>query len=336
MNSLEMNHFLNALCPLHVVVDPTGHIASLGATMGLLRDPADMVGARFLEVFQLLRPRGIETMGDLVNSAGSTLQLRFRAPPATSFKAILATLPDRSGAVVNFSFGISIVDAVREYHLTSKDFAPTDLAVEMLYLAEAKSTALDASRKLNSRLEGAKIAAQEQAFTDTLTGVKNRRALEHVLARQIMSGRPFALMHMDLDRFKQVNDTFGHAAGDFVLQQVARVMVEEIRREDTVARVGGDEFVLIFDGLREDRDLEDLSERLIRRLSRPILFEGNRCEISASLGTTLSENYPQPIAAQMLADADQALYISKNNGRGCYSFFKQNGTKKMMDTENST
>ena len=81
------------------------------------------------------------------------------------------------------SFGISIVTAVQEYALTSTDFAVTDLTMEMLYLVEAKSVAMRASRKLNARLQETTMVAQKEAFTDALTGLKNRRAMEHIIDR---------------------------------------------------------------------------------------------------------------------------------------------------------
>ena len=161
-----------------------------------------------------------------------------------------------------------------DYALVSSDFAATDLAIEMLYLVEAKSAAMEASRKLNLRLQGAMIAAEEQAFTDTLTGLKNRRAMDHVLARLIEAGREFALMHIDLDFFKAVNDTLGHAAGDHVLQNVARIMVEETRSDDTVARVGGDEFVILFDGLTDRETLVRVAERIIQKARGSDAFWG--------------------------------------------------------------
>lgn len=202
-------------------------------------DPVRRWRGRFLDRFDLRRPRAVMSMADLMASSGVKLHLRFRDPPATGLKGVLMPLPGGQGAIVNLSFGISILDAVRDYRLTSGDFAATDLAIEMLYLVEAKSAAMEASRLLNQRLQGARIAAEEQAFTDTLTGLKNRRAMDHVLGRVIATQMPFAVMHVDLDFFKAVNDRLGHAAGDHVLQEVARIMIDATRRgKDTVARTG--------------------------------------------------------------------------------------------------
>ncbi|MDU8927113.1 diguanylate cyclase [Alisedimentitalea sp. MJ-SS2] len=313
----------DTLCPMHVIVDDSGHILHAGPTLQKLRPDEPMAGQRFLELFELRRPRDVRNMGELLRAGGLKLQLRFREGRTTALKGVLMPLPgDGMGcAVVNLSFGISILDAVRDYELLAADFPATDLTIEMLYLVEAKSAAMDASRKLNTQLQSAMIAAEEQAFTDTLTGLKNRRAMDHVLERMIESGRPFAVMYMDLDFFKAVNDTMGHAAGDHVLQQVARIMVEETRQDDTVARVGGDEFVLLFDGLIDRKRLDITASRLIKQLERPIAFGDQTAQISASAGTVLSSHYDRLDAAQMLGDADLALYASKHKGRACHTFF---------------
>lgn len=319
----EPTFMLDQLCPMHLTLDRTGHITHAGPTLAKLRPETRLPGRRFLDVFELRRPRAIASMQDLVAQAGTKLHLRFRDVPRTDLKGVLVIPGDeQDGAVVNLSFGISVVDAVRDYALTSADFAATDLTIEMLYLVEAKSAAMEASRKLNLRLQGAKIAAEEQAFTDTLTGLKNRRAMDHVLARALETRERFALMHLDLDYFKAVNDTMGHAAGDHVLQQVARVMVEETRSDDTIARVGGDEFMLLLTGKLTRQVLERISERLIARLEEPIPFGAQTCRISASIGVVLSTAYDEmPDAARLQDDADIALYASKHKGRACFTFY---------------
>ncbi|MFC3118341.1 GGDEF domain-containing protein [Jhaorihella thermophila] len=222
---------------------------------------------------------------------------------------------DDGGAVVNLSFGISVVDAVRIHGLSAGDFAPTDLAIELLYLVEANAAAMEASRKLNLRLQSGMIAAEEQAFTDTLTGLKNRRALDHILARLSESGETFALMHLDLDFFKQVNDTYGHAAGDTVLQRAARVMVAATRERDAVARIGGDEFVLIFPRLVDPDKLAMIARRLIQGLEEPIPVGEQTCRISASIGIAIRQD-SEEAAEDLLHRADIALYAAKRAGRG--------------------
>ncbi|WP_375173390.1 GGDEF domain-containing protein [Pseudooceanicola sp.] len=312
---------LDTLCPMHCLLDAEGRVSHAGPTLAKLRPALVLPGRPFLEVFELLQPRGIRDMAGLRATAGQSvrLRLRFRDSPRTVLSAVLVPY-GRDRAIVNLAFGISILKAVGDYALTNTDFAATDPTVEMLFLVEAKSAAMEASRKLTRQLHVAKVAAEEQAFTDTLTGLKNRRALDHVLNRMIAAGQDFALTHLDLDFFKAVNDTLGHAAGDHVLEQVARIMVEETRDDDVVARVGGDEFVLLFRNLCDRPRIEEVARRLIARLEEPIAWQDRACRISASLGTTLSTEYRNPEVQRMLADADAALYAAKRAGRGQHVF----------------
>ncbi|GAA6206915.1 GGDEF domain-containing protein [Cognatishimia sp. WU-CL00825] len=314
--------FLDLLCPMHLVVSDTGEIQHVGPTLAKLRSRKVLSGLPFLEVFDLQRPRAIKSMDQMLNATGTRLHMRFCDAPQTGFQGVVVKSPSAEAAVINLSFGISVLDAVQDYSLTSTDFAATDLAIEMLYLVEAKSAAMEASRKLNHRLQSAMVAAEEQAFTDTLTGLKNRRAVDHILPRLMENQTGFAVMQMDLDFFKKVNDTKGHAAGDFVLQQVARILVEETREQDHVARVGGDEFVLVFEKTRSRKMLSGIAGRIIERIQEPMSFQGETCSISASIGIALWHPTEPPSPDQIVANADVALYACKNNGRGCSSFYE--------------
>ncbi|WP_170450637.1 GGDEF domain-containing protein [Ruegeria arenilitoris] len=319
----QLGRMLETLCPMFTLVDRDGRILQVGPTLQKLRPDQPLVGSEFLEIFELVRPRTVTTMPALMATAGTKLHLKLHDEPRTALKGLVAPLPDDAGAVINLSFGISILDAVRDYALTSADFSGTDLAIELLYLVEAKSAAMVASRSLNLRLQGAMLAAEEQAYTDTLTGLKNRRAMDHILEHLVSTKSTFALMHLDLDFFKAVNDELGHAAGDYVLSQAARIMLEETRSDDTVARIGGDEFVLIFKSLSSRAQLERIANRLIGRLQKPMVFEGETCAISASIGTALTSQFLSPKPAEILHAADLALYEAKRNGRSCHRFYSE-------------
>lgn len=313
---------LDTLCPMHLVLSQTGHIMHAGPTLRKILKGQPLSGGRFLELVELKRPRTGMCMADLLKAAGKPLHLQLRHPPRTELKGVLVPLPERSclgppgGAVVNLSFGIAVIDAVRDFDLTNADFAATDLTIEMLYLVEAKSAAMAASRSLNQRLQGAKIAAEEQAFTDTLTGLKNRRAMEHLLQRYRQTGADFVLMQVDLDYFKSINDTYGHAAGDHVLQVAAQAMVAQTRPDDAVIRAGGDEFVILLAGAMSPQGVTDLGKRVIAQLDVPISFQGGSLRISGSIGAVLSAQYEQPLPERMMEDADLALYAAKAAGRG--------------------
>jgi len=311
---------LAALCPMHLVVDAGGRIRRAGPTFTKIA-ARDVTGCDLFEVLDFNRPSGLSSIAALRQASGIRLRIRLRGARALALSGLVVPLAD-GGAIVNCGFGIAIVDAVRDHALTDDDFAPTDLAVELLYLVEAKSLAMDILRQMSLRFQGARIVAEEQALTDPLTGLRNRRALDMILARLVETGQEFALMHLDLDHFKTVNDTLGHAAGDHVLAAAARIMIEETRDEDTVARIGGDEFVVIFHRLCDRTRLDEIARRLIARLEAPIDWAGTACRISASAGTAISLDYRQPDPTRMLADADTALYASKHGGRARHSFHR--------------
>ncbi len=311
---------LDLLCPMHLTLDTSGLILHAGPTIQKLRPDTPLEGLAFLDTFTVMRPRGITTMAQLWEAQHLKLHLELAGTPPARLKGVM--VPDGQGqAIVNLSFGISIIDGVRDYALTNADFAATDLAIEMLYLVEAKSAAMEASRKLNLRLQGVKVAAEEQAFTDTLTGLKNRRALDQVLERLLASNGAFAVMHIDLDYFKSVNDTMGHAAWDHVLKVVAKAMLEETRATDTVARVGGDEFTAVLPNVRSIQVLERVAQRIIDRIEVPIPFNGAMCEVSASIGTVWIQGTQRATREMVLEDADIALYASKNKGRACQTMY---------------
>lgn len=319
---------LDVLCPMHLIVDAMGCITHAGPTATKVLDTKALTGRDFFDLFEVRRPRLDPGVPGLRAAAGRRLHFVLRGPAETELKGVAVPMPqDRAlgppgGVIVDLSFGIGVIEAVGRHDLRSADFAVTDLAVEMLYLVEAKSVVTDAWQKLNQRLQGAKEVAEQEAYTDTLTGLLNRRALEPMMRRLIASGQEFALMHLDLDYFKSVNDTLGHAAGDHVLWHVAQILRQEIRDGDTVIRVGGDEFVLMIAERTSDAELSRLSGRLIRRLEAPVAFNGEVARISGSIGTTRSSTYAKPRLAVMMDDADLALYAAKQAGRGCHVAFR--------------
>lgn len=176
----------------------------------------------------------------------------------------------------------------------------------------------------NRELEAAKAHIEHSALHDFLTGLPNRRYLDAELteraARSELGIEGTAVLHLDLDRFKQINDTLGHLAGDHMLQHTARVLRESMAAGDFVARIGGDEFVIL-SGYRGDADLlTDLAERIIRRLREPVIFENHVCRIGASIGIAFACGRSLD-PKQLLLNADIALYRAKTQGRNRFEYF---------------
>lgn len=298
---------LSALMPMLMWLDGDGRILSLGPTLARVIGRAETL----FSAFAVQVPVGAVAVADLL----AVPRLRLRAMDGTVLRGL--AVPDGAGgALVNLSFGIGVVEAVRRYDLTEADFSPTELTVELLYLVEAKAAVTDELRQLAVRIEGARLRAEAEAQSDALTGIGNRRALMGALEGLVRSGRRFGLIHVDLDHFKAVNDALGHAAGDHVLAQAAKVLADETRAGDTVARVGGDEFVLLLPSVPDVARLEAVARRLTARMAEPIPYGGDVCRIAASLGLVLSDRHAGAGVEDLLAAADAALYAAKRAGRG--------------------
>jgi diguanylate cyclase (GGDEF)-like protein len=310
---------LGQLMPMHLLLDAEARILSAGPTLQKVCGEAPLAGDGFFDRFEVRRPAGLCDVPALAARPGARLAVVQRGGRGQPFRGFAVPLGD-GRLMLKLSFGIAVDEAVAAHGLKAADFAPTDVAVELLYLLEAKAHITAELRDLAQRLQGAHRAAEAQAMTDTLTGLANRRALDAAMGAVAGEDLPFGLMHVDLDWFKAVNDTHGHAAGDHVLRAVAAMLREEVRKGDTVARVGGDEFVLLFPGLVDRALLARIAGRVVARLSEPIDFEGRTCRISASIGIAVSTDYDRPTARAMMADADAALYASKKAGRGRAQF----------------
>ena len=168
------------------------------------------------------------------------------------------------------------------------------------------------------------LELERLALTDPLTGLANRNRFNSTLERAIKEGHRFefgiALLMMDLDEFKQVNDTLGHPTGDLLLQKVAASLSESVREVDIVARLGGDEFAVILVGTSKKKDAERLAQRYIVDLAQPFDIKGHEVAIGISIGIA---RFPGDAdnATDMLRRADLALYLAKEQGRNTYRSF---------------
>ncbi|MDE8651332.1 EAL domain-containing protein [Novosphingobium album (ex Liu et al. 2023)] len=166
----------------------------------------------------------------------------------------------------------------------------------------------------------------QMAMSDPLTGLLNRRRITALLERTIaaykLQDRPCATMLIDLDRFKQVNDTLGHSTGDALLRQVGERLVRIVGDKEKVGRIGGDEFQVILPDKEDRGELGELAERIIAMISQPYTIEGSRCLIGASVGIAVSP-FDGADVEQLVRNADLALYAAKHGGRGGFRFFSR-------------
>jgi diguanylate cyclase (GGDEF)-like protein len=166
--------------------------------------------------------------------------------------------------------------------------------------------------------------ASQMAMYDALTGLTNRRRMGQLLDTTLTAfgnqNRSCAIMLIDLDRFKQVNDTLGHPAGDALLKQVAERLLKILGDKDKVCRLGGDEFQILLPDEADRGALGDLATHIIGALSQPYSVEGSRCVIGASVGIAISP-YDGKNSEELIRNADLALYAAKGGGRGRFRFF---------------
>jgi diguanylate cyclase (GGDEF)-like protein/PAS domain S-box-containing protein len=178
----------------------------------------------------------------------------------------------------------------------------------------------------NIELEAAKERIEHSAMHDYLTELPNRRYLDEVLDRMSAechrSGDGIAILHVDLDRFKHINDSLGHGAGDAMLRHTANVLRAAVRRQDFVARIGGDEFVVVLPVEDTEGPLSDSATRIIEDLRRPVPYEGHLCRVGASIGVAIDFGHAIDVR-QLLRNSDIALYQAKRQGRNRCVFFSQ-------------
>jgi diguanylate cyclase (GGDEF)-like protein len=169
------------------------------------------------------------------------------------------------------------------------------------------------------------VNSSRAAAFDSLTGLPNRarmrQLLDQALANSESRQEGCALFLIDLDRFKQVNDTLGHPVGDILLQEAARRMAEVIGAEGQVGRLGGDEFEALLPGMDEEGRLGSLAQTLIEKVSAPYLIRGNEVSIGASVGISISRP-GRTLADSLIKEADLAVYAAKHAGRGTYCYFE--------------
>jgi diguanylate cyclase (GGDEF)-like protein/PAS domain S-box-containing protein len=167
---------------------------------------------------------------------------------------------------------------------------------------------------------------EHQAFHDPVTLLPNRALLNervrHALARARREHASLAVIFLDLDDFKTINDSLGHAAGDLVLLEVAKRLSTSIRASDTAARFGGDEFAILLEQTSGPQEVADTAERIMELLKRPLHVEGKEIVVRASMGISVCDHQTTAAADELIRNADAAMYIAKRDGKGGYRLFE--------------
>jgi len=181
----------------------------------------------------------------------------------------------------------------------------------------------------------AELDLVHDSLHDSLTGLPNRvlflERLERVLQRALRDGQPtYATMYVDLDRFKGVNDSLGHLAGDELLKRFAQVLERTVRPGDTAARLGGDEFAVLLEDVSGEAEAAEIAGQILAELREPFVLDGLDIQASASVGIAMG-NIGEESTSEILRQADAALYQAKRDGRGRYQVFAAGRVERVLD-----
>lgn len=218
------------------------------------------------------------------------------------------------------------------YHRGDGTLVNVEASVKYVILLNGQRLYQVLFRDISERKHAAKVI-ESMAYTDQLTGLANRallgELLQHAMVQAQRHGSTLAVVFLDLDGFKAVNDTFGHATGDLLLRTLAANMKEGLREGDTLARLGGDEFVAVFLDLAEPQASTPLLERLLSVSSQVIPVGQRSLQVSASLGVTFYPQAEEVDADQLLRQADQAMYQAKLLGKNRYHVFDTESARSL-------
>ncbi|WP_051208144.1 putative bifunctional diguanylate cyclase/phosphodiesterase [Saccharospirillum impatiens] len=207
-------------------------------------------------------------------------------------------------------------------------------AADFIPKEEVSASLLDRSIRHAIERKQAEHKIAELVRRDPLTGLGNRNIFEEhmelAIARAERTGNRLAVVFLDLDRFKDINDSLGHHVGDLLLTLIGSRLRRTVRNSDFVARIGGDEFTVLLDNISSESDVTQIVEKISRELSRPAPVNNNTLDITVSIGIAL---FPEngKVAIELMQKADMALYESKSRGAGSYHFFTDYLQARLID-----
>jgi diguanylate cyclase (GGDEF)-like protein len=279
---------------------------------------------------QRLDPVPVESVDAVLSAAGAVGNAMLYRPESGS------ALAARGGAEIAYAMVATLQDeaGVRGGVLVARPKGPNGLPFDKDELrlfetfANHLGTTMEKSR-LSSSLAQLRVLKQElahQAYHDSLTGLANRLKfrdlVDGALAEAKREGGKLAVLFIDLDDFKTVNDTMGHAAGDALLQEVARRIAGSVGDLGTAARLGGDEFAILLPAVKNDSEVRTVADRILVALGDPVDIDGQHVVAQASIG--IATHVGAADAAELMQHADVAMYTAKRNGKGRFDEFEPN------------
>jgi diguanylate cyclase (GGDEF)-like protein len=329
--ALPAAYFLSAHAAKQAAIDAEAKLAAATISQLASRNPT-------LWVFENARIRG------LLGMLGPPLEAEWRGAFATEGQLIADQGSDVPSPVMVATSPVydsgAIVGRVDVQRSQRPLIAIT--AVITVLAGSLGAIAFAVLRSLPLRLLNRALARSAHLAThDILTGLPNRALfqdrVEQALAWSRREGTPLAVLYLDLDRFKAVNDTLGHAAGDRLLVGATARLRACVRETDTLARLGGDEFAIVQVGARQLADTEILAQRLIDSMGEAFDLDGHQMTVGASVGVALRSPaevmLSQANAGVLLQEADVALYRAKEEGRGAYRFFAANMNQRLLERQ---
>ncbi|MBI3525675.1 MAG: EAL domain-containing protein [Betaproteobacteria bacterium] len=249
----------------------------------------------------------------------------------TTFDALIALAPEEDRPGVIRAFTTTRQESAPAYSIEHRIVTPAGKAIWIINEGQVieRDAAGHARRMIGTIRDITEKKQSEeliwkQANFDVLTGLPNRRLFHDRLDQEIKkmqrAGQLLALLFIDLDRFKDINDTLGHSTGDLLLIEAARRIGECVRASDTVARLGGDEFTVIMPTLADVKRVGELAQTMLKALAAPFLLGSETAYVSASIGIAIFPDDAEG-AESLIKHADQAMYAAKEQGRNCFSYF---------------
>ncbi|MEY1554987.1 EAL domain-containing protein [Yoonia sp. R2331] len=236
------------------------------------------------------------------------------------------------------------IDLALDYRILRPDGSIVHVRSRAIFVADAKrgdrfvGVNIDITNDIlrQEELEAARALLEHESRHDAMTGLTNRRGLDELqggFLRDFPDQRQ-AVLHLDLDNFKQINDTLGHGAGDAVLIHAADILRQSARDDWVAARVGGDEFVMLMADAPSDAELAEVAGQIISKMNAPFAFKGQPCNFGVSIGIAVSDRQQAPDAS-LFVSADLALYAAKADGRGRFRFFDEAMRKTAADRKDA-